>query len=174
MSRWGTWGGVLAWQARYANFQHEGRQHRQSLQTRSKKEARRRAIRLEAELMNGQFPGAIKVPMLSNVIASTWSSEERGPGAEDHPEVSKSLLSAEGTSRPPPGHQNLRGQPGVDRRLQEPADRRQGGPQDDPHRGGGDPAVGEFRPEPQDDHRGPAGESQLKKLKLRPSRAGSR
>ncbi len=66
----------------YANFQHEGRQHRQSLQTRSKKEARRRAIRLEAELMNGQFPGAIKVPMLSNVIAKYMEflkSEGRAP-----------------------------------------------------------------------------------------------
>jgi len=52
----------------YANFQHEGRQRRQSLHTRSKKEARRRAIRLEAGLMSGQFAGAVNVPMLATTI----------------------------------------------------------------------------------------------------------
>ena len=52
----------------YANYQHEGRQHRQSLQTRNKKEARRRAIRLEAELLNGQRPSSAKVPTLAAAI----------------------------------------------------------------------------------------------------------
>lgn len=52
----------------YANYQHEGRQYRPSLHTRSKKEARRRAIRLEAELLNGQRPSAGKIPSLSSVI----------------------------------------------------------------------------------------------------------
>jgi site-specific recombinase XerD len=39
----------------WANFQHGGRQHRRTLKTRSKKEARQRALRLEAELVNGQL-----------------------------------------------------------------------------------------------------------------------
>lgn len=38
----------------YANFQLEGKQHRPSLKTTSKKEARRRAIQLEAEILQGR------------------------------------------------------------------------------------------------------------------------
>ena len=57
--RGGTW---------YANYQYEGRQHRPSLHTRSKKEARRRAIRLEADLLNGQRPNLAKVPTLAAAI----------------------------------------------------------------------------------------------------------
>jgi site-specific recombinase XerD len=45
----------LRGQVWYANFQSAGKQHRISLKTRSKKEARRRAIRLEAELDAGRF-----------------------------------------------------------------------------------------------------------------------
>lgn len=39
----------------YANFQSDGRQHRMSLGTTSKKEARRRALLLEAELLEGRY-----------------------------------------------------------------------------------------------------------------------
>jgi hypothetical protein len=40
----------------WANYQLGGRQHRQTLKTTSKKEARQRALRLEAELVSGRHP----------------------------------------------------------------------------------------------------------------------
>jgi len=52
----------------YANFQLEGQQHRQSLHTQSKKEARRRAVRLDADLQKGQRPTAGKSPSLESAI----------------------------------------------------------------------------------------------------------
>ena len=52
----------------YVNFQHEGRQHRQSLHTRSKKEARLRAIRLEARLLDGRFTGQVNAPTITSTI----------------------------------------------------------------------------------------------------------
>jgi site-specific recombinase XerD len=52
----------------HANFQHEGRQHRQSLGTRNKKEARRRASRIDARLLEGQFARPARVPTLDSVV----------------------------------------------------------------------------------------------------------
>jgi integrase len=52
----------------YANFQHNGRQQRTSLKTNSKKEARRRAIQLEADLLSGSYAAAAKAPGLDKVI----------------------------------------------------------------------------------------------------------
>ncbi len=39
----------------HANFQHEGKQQRKSLDTSSKKEARRRALLLEAAIINHRY-----------------------------------------------------------------------------------------------------------------------
>lgn len=52
----------------YANFQQDGRQQRRSLNTTSKKEARRRAIQLEADLVSGKYAAATKAPSLAKVI----------------------------------------------------------------------------------------------------------
>jgi site-specific recombinase XerD len=52
----------------HANFQRDGRQHRQSLKTRSKKEARRRAIRLEAQLLAGELPRPSSMPTLAAAV----------------------------------------------------------------------------------------------------------
>lgn len=52
----------------YANFQQRGRQRRISLNTASKKEARRRAIRLEADLLSGRGTITTKSPSLESVI----------------------------------------------------------------------------------------------------------
>lgn len=52
----------------YANFQQRGRQRRISLNTASKKEARRRAIQLEADLLSGRYTSSTKSPSLECVI----------------------------------------------------------------------------------------------------------
>ena len=39
----------------YANFQQDGKQHRPSLKTTNKKEARRRALKIDVELSTGQW-----------------------------------------------------------------------------------------------------------------------
>lgn len=52
----------------YANFQHGGRQRRPSLKTTSKKEARRRAIQLEADLASGRYAASRRAPSLPTVI----------------------------------------------------------------------------------------------------------
>ena len=44
----------LRGKTRYANFQHDGKQQRQSLKTGLKKRARQLAIRLEASLSEGR------------------------------------------------------------------------------------------------------------------------
>lgn len=54
----------------YANFQFEGKQRRQSLKTTSKKEARRRAIRLEAEIMEGRYAKQRKAPAIEQVTGA--------------------------------------------------------------------------------------------------------
>lgn len=51
----------------YANFQWEGKQQRPSLKTTSKKEARRRAIRLEAEILKGRFTESVRAPSVKVV-----------------------------------------------------------------------------------------------------------
>jgi integrase len=67
----------------YANFQHDGRQHRPSLKTTSKKEARRRALRIEADLAAGAGFGAPPPPTrVADVIAAYTDflrTEDRAP-----------------------------------------------------------------------------------------------
>ena len=53
----------------YANFQLDGKQHRKSLKTSSKKEARRKALLLEADLLQGQYQPQAKPPKLAEVVA---------------------------------------------------------------------------------------------------------
>lgn len=52
----------------YANFQYAGKQHRQSLETRSKKEARRRALKLDGQLVEGRYQRPAAVPSIDAVI----------------------------------------------------------------------------------------------------------
>lgn len=52
----------------YANFQHDGKQKRQSLKTTSKKRARQLAIRLEASLSEGRYQEKVLAPRLEKVI----------------------------------------------------------------------------------------------------------
>ena len=52
----------------YANFQHDGRQCRTSLKTKNKKEARRRALRLEAELLEDRYEHCTSAPSIESVI----------------------------------------------------------------------------------------------------------
>ncbi len=52
----------------YANYQHNGKQVRRSLKTNSKKEARRRAIQLEADLQSGRYQTQAKAPRIEEVI----------------------------------------------------------------------------------------------------------
>jgi site-specific recombinase XerD len=52
----------------HANFQLNGKQQRRSLKTASKKEARRRAIQLEAEILQGRYRHVIEPPALASVI----------------------------------------------------------------------------------------------------------
>lgn len=54
----------------YANFQQGGKQHRKALGTSSKKEARRRAIQLEAEIIQGRYQRALPPPALRSAIES--------------------------------------------------------------------------------------------------------
>jgi hypothetical protein len=49
----------------YANFQQHGKQVRQSLKTTSKKQARQKAIRLEAALQDGTYGRPKKAPPMS-------------------------------------------------------------------------------------------------------------
>src|SRR6266545_7830399 len=48
----------------YANFQLNGKQHRKALGTTSKKEARRLAIQLEAEILQGRYQRTVPPPTL--------------------------------------------------------------------------------------------------------------
>lgn len=52
----------------YANFQHNKRQHRPSLKTTSKKEARRRALQLNAELDTGRWQPEVKASTVEEAI----------------------------------------------------------------------------------------------------------
>jgi integrase len=54
----------------YANFQQDGKQIRQSLKTTSKKQARQKAIRLEAALQDGTYGRPKKAPPISTVTTS--------------------------------------------------------------------------------------------------------
>jgi integrase/recombinase XerD len=57
----------------YANYQFDGRQCRKSLRTHSKKEARRRALVLEAELIEGRHRPDIQPPPIAAVVAAYLS-----------------------------------------------------------------------------------------------------
>jgi site-specific recombinase XerD len=52
----------------WVNFQRGGRQNRVSLRTTNKKEARRRALRIEAELLDGCYESRPKPPSLQNAM----------------------------------------------------------------------------------------------------------
>ena len=52
----------------HANFQFDGKQHRQALKTTSKKEARRRAIQLEAEILQGRYQHRPAPPAVTTVV----------------------------------------------------------------------------------------------------------
>jgi integrase len=66
----------------YANFQADGKQHRQSLKTASKKEAWRRALIIERKIVNGEFHSSTKPPSVEQVIAqyeAYLKAENRAP-----------------------------------------------------------------------------------------------
>src|SRR5262245_66427117 len=54
----------------YANFQLGGKQHRPSLKTTSKKAARRRALRIEAELAAGRWKPAPEPATIAEAVAA--------------------------------------------------------------------------------------------------------
>lgn len=54
----------------YANHQHAGKQHRKSLRTSNKKEARRKALLLEAELLKGSYSPQMKPPTVKELAES--------------------------------------------------------------------------------------------------------
>lgn len=66
----------------YANFQHGGKQHRPSLGTSSKKEARRRAIQIEVKLAAGRWnpaPEAATVTQAVTAYLDFLRADERAP-----------------------------------------------------------------------------------------------
>ena len=52
----------------YANFQHDGKQQRRSLGTTNQKEARRRAIQIDADISRGAYTPAVKPATVSDVL----------------------------------------------------------------------------------------------------------
>lgn len=52
----------------YANYQHAGKQIRKSLKTQSKKEARRRALLIEKEILAGDYKHHQRAPSIAEVI----------------------------------------------------------------------------------------------------------
>lgn len=54
----------------WANWQHAGRQHRKSLKTKSMKEARLRAVRLEADILTGEHQKKVKAASIADVITT--------------------------------------------------------------------------------------------------------
>lgn len=56
-------------EAWYINYQHAGRQVRHSLKTKSKKEARRKALIIEKEILAGDHKQAKRAPLISAVVA---------------------------------------------------------------------------------------------------------
>ncbi len=57
----------------YANFQLNGKQHRPSLKTTSKKQARSKAIRLEADILEGRYAKQRKAPAIEQVTSDYLS-----------------------------------------------------------------------------------------------------
>lgn len=62
----------------YANFQHRDRQVRKSLRTKNKKEARRRALLLEKEIIAGEYHHQKRAPDLAEVIQEYLDSLRSG------------------------------------------------------------------------------------------------
>jgi site-specific recombinase XerD len=54
----------------WVNWQHAGRQQRKSLKTKSMKEARLRALRLETEILNGEYRKKVKAASIAEVISA--------------------------------------------------------------------------------------------------------
>jgi site-specific recombinase XerD len=52
----------------YANFQHDGRQQRKSLKTKSKKQARQKALVIEAQLLEGRYDRPVRAPSIESVF----------------------------------------------------------------------------------------------------------
>jgi integrase len=52
----------------YANFQHNGKQQRKSLRTKSKKQARRKALLLEADLLSGRYERPVAAPSIEKTF----------------------------------------------------------------------------------------------------------
>lgn len=53
----------------YANFQRDGEQLRQSLKTTSKKQARQKALLIEAQLIEGRYERVVKAPSIESVFS---------------------------------------------------------------------------------------------------------
>ena len=53
----------------WATYMHEKRQRREPLNTTNKKEARRKAIQIEAKLMDGSLRPKVKLPLIGDVIS---------------------------------------------------------------------------------------------------------
>lgn len=63
----------------YVNYQHNGRQVRNSLKTKSKKEARRRALRIEKKLLDGEFqPGRRSATLEEGIAAFMKTRRAKG------------------------------------------------------------------------------------------------
>jgi len=54
----------------YANFQHDGKQHRPSLKTTNKKEARRKATVLAGKIIDGHYAKTTKAPTIEHVTTA--------------------------------------------------------------------------------------------------------
>lgn len=54
----------------WANWQHTGRQRRKSLKTKSMKEARLRALRLETEILSGEYRNRVNAASIAEVISA--------------------------------------------------------------------------------------------------------
>jgi hypothetical protein len=63
----------------YANYQHGGRQVRRSLKTKSKKEARRRALLIEKDLLAGAYKHHKQAPLLKDTV-ETYLNHLRSEG----------------------------------------------------------------------------------------------
>ncbi|MCA9032134.1 MAG: tyrosine-type recombinase/integrase [Planctomycetaceae bacterium] len=63
----------------WANWQHDGKQHRKSLKTTSKKEARLRGLRLEADIVEGKNVNRVQAPPISEAVTMylTYLESER-------------------------------------------------------------------------------------------------
>lgn len=66
----------------YVNYQHGNRQVRRSLKTRSKKEARRRALMIEKEILSGEHKHQRRAPLIKDVV-DQYIASRRGEGRSE-------------------------------------------------------------------------------------------